>query len=315
VTPSRSSADHIDSTRPTREAKDSLLVEVRMRRSHQDLPSIQVSEQLMAKILPLMAERAAPFSSLETGFFKEGDEISNWQPLGDDSNEPTRICRSRRWYQRRWPLLGAAIGIVCVTSLVLLRRSHGKVALAPQLIESATPLLAESTTLAPVAATPPAEAPAKAKTVAIAEDISHPAPAPVAELNMPSPSLAATGGVAATKPQDDAFEACHKAFDRHRAKDVLATCPQAIDTTPQSAELAVMLARTEFERGRARQALDWAKKAVALDAERADAYVYLGGAEQAAGRSAAAKAAYRRYLQLAPQGRHAADLRAVLANL
>jgi Flp pilus assembly protein TadD len=119
----------------------------------------------------------------------------------------------------------------------------------------------------------------------------------------------------AANPQVDAFEACRKSFDRHRAKDVLATCPKAIDETPQSAELAVMLAKTEFEHGRARQALDWAKKAVALDADHADAYVYLGGAEQASGRAAAAKAAYKRYLQLAPQGRYAADLRAVLTSM
>ena len=285
-----------------------------MRRAHQNLPSIQVSEQLMAKILPITTERVAHFSSLETGFFKEGDELSSWQLIGDDSNEPTRICRSRRWYSRRWPRLGAAITIACITSLLALGRSHRKV--APQRVESAAPLPAQSTTLATASATPPAEAPAIAATEALAENSADdPAPAPVAELKMPSPSLAATGAEAATKPQDDAFETCRKAFDQHRAKDVLSTCPQAIDATPQSAELAVMLARTEFERGRARQALEWAKKAVALDAERADAYVYLGSAEQAAGRSAAAKAAYRRYLQLAPQGRHAADLRAVLANL
>ena len=285
-----------------------------MRRAHPYGPSIQVSEQLMAKILPMTTERISHFSSLETGFFKEGDDISNWQPTGDESNEPTRICRSRRWYARRWPWFGAAIGIACVTSLALLGRSHRKA--APQLVESAAPPPEESTTLAPVAAAQPAEVPAGvAAEMGAQNSAKHPAPAPVADLPLPSSLQATTGAEAAFRPQEDAFETCRKAFDQHRAKDVLSTCPQAINATPQSAELAVMLARTEFERGRARQALDWAKKAVALDAERADAYVYLGGAEQAAGRAAAAKAAYRRYLQLAPQGRHAADLRAVLTNL
>jgi len=275
-----------------------------MRRTHQDGPSIQVSEQLMAKILPMTTEHVVHFSTLETGFFKEGDDLSNWQPAGCDTNEPTRICRSRPGYARRWPMLGAAIGIVCVTGLVLLGRSH----------RTSTPPIAEPAAPASEAATPPAKIPAAAEVVAD-HSAKLPAPAPVAEPLMPSPSQTATGAVAASKREDDALETCRKAFDQHRAKDVLATCPQAIDATPQSAELAVMLARTEFERGRARPALDWAKKAVALDADRAEAYVYLGGAEQAAGRSAAAKAAYRRYLQLAPQGRHAADLRAVLANL
>ena len=260
----------------------------------------------MAKVLPMKVEHAAHFDSLEADFFKEGDDISNWQTAADESNEPTRVCKSHRWFSRRWPLASVAIGVVCVVGLVSLGLGGRK----------AVTQLGESSTRVALVTAPPTEIPAVAKTEAVAEIPAEiPAPAPVAELKMPSPSLAATGAVAANRPQDDAFETCRKAFDQHRAKDVLSTCPQAIDATPQSAELAVMLARTEFERGRARQALDWAKKAVALDAERAEAYVYLGGAEQAAGRAAAAKAAYRRYLQLAPQGRHAADLRAVLANL
>lgn len=273
-----------------------------MRRTHRDGPSIQVSEQLMAKILPITAEHVAHFSTLESGFFKEGDDLSNWHPAGGDANEPTTPDRSHRWYTRRWPLLGSAIGIACVASLVLLGRSHRQA--APQHQESTTP----------ATATLPAEVPALGEVVA-ENSAELAAPAPVAEHQAPSPSQGATGAVAASTREHEALETCRKAFDQHRAKDVLATCPQAIDASPQSAELAVMLARTEFEHGRARQALDWAKKAVALDAERAEAYVYLGSAEQAAGRSAAAKVAYKRYLQLAPQGRHAADLRAVLANL
>jgi tetratricopeptide (TPR) repeat protein len=207
---------------------------------------------------------------------------------------------------RRWPLTGAAIGIACIAGFVLLARAHRK----------AAPKLAEATPEVAVAATPPAVSPPAPKAEVVAEiSADPPAPAPVADHEAPSPSQATAGAVAAVAPQEETYEACRKAFDLRRAKDVLPTCPRAIDETPQSAELAIMLAKTEFERGRARQALDWAKKAVALDAERAEAYVYLGSAEQAAGHVAAAKAAYRRYLQLAPQGRHAADLRAVLASL
>jgi len=76
-----------------------------------------------------------------------------------------------------------------------------------------------------------------------------------------------------------------------------------------------MLAKTELDRGRSRPARDWAKKALALDDQQADAYVFLGGAEQAAGHRAAARSAYQRYLQLSPKGRYAADLRAVLGSL
>jgi Tfp pilus assembly protein PilF len=53
-----------------------------------------------------------------------------------------------------------------------------------------------------------------------------------------------------------------------------------------------MLAETEFDRGHARKALDGAKKAIAIDDGQAEAYVFLGAAEQAAGRRDAAKDAY-----------------------
>jgi hypothetical protein len=285
-----------------------------MRRAHQHRPSILVSEQLTAKILPLMPEHVSHFDPLETGFFKEGDDLSNWPSATDDLNDPTRVCKPRRRFARRWPLYGAAIGIACLLGVVLLGRAR---ATAPRILalaaQVAVPVAPPVEVPVAAAVKPPAEIPVAAESVAELPTNS-PAPAPVAERQAPSPSLPATGAVAAN-PQVDAFEVCRKAFDQHHAKEVLATCPKAMGSTPQSAELAVMLAKTEFEHGRARQALEWAKKAVALDADRADAYVYLGGAEQAAGRSAAAKAAYRRYLQLAPQGRYAADLRAVLANL
>jgi predicted TPR repeat methyltransferase len=76
-----------------------------------------------------------------------------------------------------------------------------------------------------------------------------------------------------------------------------------------------MLAKAEFERGRPGPASSWANRAIALDADRADAYVFLGSAEQAFGHKAAAKTAFQRYLRLAPHGRYAADLRAVLGSL
>ncbi len=77
----------------------------------------------------------------------------------------------------------------------------------------------------------------------------------------------------------------------------------------------MILAKTEFDRGRSSQAVTWARKAVAIDPDASDAYVFIGNAEQNAGHSQAAKAAYQRYLQLAPKGRYAADLRAVLKSL
>jgi Flp pilus assembly protein TadD len=107
---------------------------------------------------------------------------------------------------------------------------------------------------------------------------------------------------------------CKKAFAEQRRQEVLARCALAFSANPADPELAMLLAKTELDRGHARQALDWAKRALAIDERQADAYVFVGGAEQAAGHQAAARSAYRRYLELAPKGRYASDLRAIVGS-
>jgi tetratricopeptide (TPR) repeat protein len=277
-----------------------------MSRVHQDSSSIQLSSEPLCRVLPLVVEQAPHFSSLETNFFKEGDELA--AQMEDESSELTCIVPIRRQSKTRWPLAGAILGAAGVAGLILFWGTHQKT--APRLSDA---VVAAATQPAPV------ERPMAAQTEVVAEvptqvPAKYPAPAPAAARSLPSPPQATVGAVAAPVA-DDALDACNKAFDQHRTKDVLSVCTQVFESTPTSAKVAVILAKTEFDRGRPRQALDWAKKAIAIDADHADAYVFLGGAEQAAGRSAAAKAAYKRYLQLAPQGRYALDLRAVLASL
>jgi tetratricopeptide (TPR) repeat protein len=98
-------------------------------------------------------------------------------------------------------------------------------------------------------------------------------------------------------------------------RGALAACRRALDARPASAPALTLLAETELTRGRGREALRLATAATTADPAFADAYVIIGGVHQDAGRDAEARAAYRRYLAIAPRGRHAADLRAVLTNL
>jgi Tfp pilus assembly protein PilF len=95
----------------------------------------------------------------------------------------------------------------------------------------------------------------------------------------------------------------------------LAACRLAIEADPQAADIMVILAGAELDRGHAVEARSWAKKALDVNPDLADAYVVLGGAEQEAENPAEAKAAYKKYLELAPGGRHARELRAILDNL
>jgi len=76
-----------------------------------------------------------------------------------------------------------------------------------------------------------------------------------------------------------------------------------------------MLAHAQLNRAKPNEALASAQQAIALDPNQADAYVIIGGVEQDRGHTGAAKAAYAKYLQLAPKGRYAADLRAIVGTL
>ena len=63
------------------------------------------------------------------------------------------------------------------------------------------------------------------------------------------------------------------------------------------------------------EALDLAHLALVADARFADAHFVLGTCRQAKNQSAEARDEYRKYLELAPLGTHAAAARRALANL
>ena len=256
--------------------------------------------------LALCREPGTMFDTMETRFFSEGEELSVTPPTGDGWDEVTASIPRRR---RKAALASwAAVAATCaVLGVLAFRHAHHNA-------EPVSPAN-QMPTAVPAYVAPSQATPVPAARQGEAAEPAEPAePAKLAEPAEAAPPPAAAGTRAA-QPDSSAFDACKKAYDRHRGRDVLVSCGRAFANDPRSAEIAVMLAKTEFDRGRFRQALDWAKKTVALDENQADAYVFLGGVEQASGHEAAAKTAYQRYLQLSPKGRYAADLRAVLGSL
>jgi CheY-like chemotaxis protein len=107
---------------------------------------------------------------------------------------------------------------------------------------------------------------------------------------------------------------CRQAFTEKRAKDAEMACLAAKDTNPDSAEANAMLGHALFGRKKRREALQWAQRAVELDPKQADAYVIIGGVKQAGDDKAGAMAAYKKYLELAPNGQYAPDLRAIVES-
>jgi hypothetical protein len=202
-------------------------------------------------------------------------------------------------------------------------------AAAPTPNQAAVPANPAAVPANPVAAQLPAPAIAVAAVAAPAPAVAQTGVAAVAEApsaaaasptRAPTTAASEPAGVPPTVPaaapaaSGDLEQACRAAFERKKYKDVLDSCGRAFDARPNAADLAALVAEAEMNRGRAGSSLNWARKAIAVDPNLADAYVFLGTGEQQAGHAQAAKTAYLRYLELAPGGRFAQDVKAIVAS-
>jgi hypothetical protein len=152
---------------------------------------------------------------------------------------------------------------------------------------------------------------ASGEAAAVAAPLAAAVPAPVAAGAVEKPSSTA-------KPAADFALlrlGCRKAYEGQKYDEIMSACARAVEAKTDAADVMVMMAHAELDRGRPQEALSWAKKAVAVDPKLAEGYVFIGGAEQEAGRKREAKAAYKKYLELAPKGQYATDLRAIMSRL
>jgi tetratricopeptide (TPR) repeat protein len=109
-------------------------------------------------------------------------------------------------------------------------------------------------------------------------------------------------------------EECQKAVDRERPAEAMTACEATFHAEPKSASAALLLARAHMLAGHKADTLRLAKQAVSLNPHLPDAYLIMGSVQQASNKQAA-RSAYEEYLRLAPNGRHAAEVRAVLPRL
>jgi tetratricopeptide (TPR) repeat protein len=77
-------------------------------------------------------------------------------------------------------------------------------------------------------------------------------------------------------------------------------------------KLLLLLARHQLDRGALAAAIASCQRAIAIDPKNAEAYLILGAAQQQRAHSRESRAAYQIYLRLAPGGRFASEVRAVL---
>ncbi|HVR64541.1 MAG TPA: DUF4388 domain-containing protein [Polyangia bacterium] len=155
----------------------------------------------------------------------------------------------------------------------------------------------------------PAAARSRTVTAVAAEAAARPVPPP---RNAPAP---ATGESARESGFPELLQKCRSAFGQGKMREAAAACAAAKDANGESGDALLMLAHVEFNRNHLKEALQWAEKAIKADPNLADAYVIFGGVQQDAGRNREAKWAYKKYLELAPRGQYAADLRAIIDTL
>lgn len=297
-------------------------------------------------------ESSDHFDHLESHFFEQGKDGA-FHPEDDDFFDPSGS--EHKWFAlSRQFFTGMAVGGVCVAILggVVLGRMTGSVRAAsaePVALNRRVASVSSGLTLTPrptsivairlveptgqngepyvpdsghpsivVAASPPdANAYDTSRAVEPLALVAKIVPVEKTD-DVPKrrPGIAQSVVAPVPPPSDnDAQQTCRKAIANKQRKTILATCPDAFAANPNAGDIAVQLAKIELDRGRTAQAFDWSKKAIAADPSVADAYVFVGEVEQNAGHTKAAKEAYEHYLRLAPSGRYATDLRAVLRSL
>jgi CheY-like chemotaxis protein len=149
---------------------------------------------------------------------------------------------------------------------------------------------------------------------------SPPAPAPAADPAAPAAPEGAALATAAAPPATAAATGaaeelgarCRRAYARQRYAGIVQLCTEALEAAPDEPDLMAILAHAELDRGNYDRARKWARRALALEPRLAEAHAYLGFIEDQAGRRDAAMASYRAYLKLAPRGRYAEDIRAIV---
>ena len=284
------------------------------------------------------ADDDAPFSESMLEWLEEGDRMGEAPPGG--LPRPSSAHHTLESPRRRERIV-IGTGVVVAAGLVLtLHLIGGKKPVTDEADQArfatAAPVASPS---APVAASPAAAVPSVAATAEPAPTPAEPAPAvaapPPAE---PAPAVAAVARVAAAPSilaatgsppaavsgvapaaGADAYETaialCRASMTAGRVARAVASCRDATAARPRSPEALTLLAEAEFTRGHTGVALHLATSATEANQNFADAYVIIGGVYQEKSKNAEARAAYEQYLALAPKGKHASDLRAILSSL
>ena len=163
--------------------------------------------------------------------------------------------------------------------------------------------------------------PATAAAAAPAPSQPEPAPAPTAA---PAPTVATTGGGTAAPPTGTDPAAADPArflaliqkgkqsLARGQFSKTRQTLREAAHLRPQAAEVFSLQADLALDEGDVENGLRLAKKAVHADPNYADGHLSVAMASQAKADTVTARSHFKKYLELAPNGDRAKDVKAIL---
>jgi tetratricopeptide (TPR) repeat protein len=135
----------------------------------------------------------------------------------------------------------------------------------------------------------------------------------------PLTPAAAAAPASAASADPDRYQALmaegKKRYAKGQWKAAQTAYTAALQLDPSRTDALVPLARCQLDSGALDDALGNARRAIAKRGDDADAWLVIGAVEQQRSHSREARAAYQKYLALAPNAAYAGDVRAVLRTL
>jgi len=208
-----------------------------------------------------------------------------------------QTVHARLWFAI---MLAAAAGVAFAAAPRIARWRHARTQVATRAQQPRKSLQPTAALSQPAAPLPQPAAPS----------IASPAPVvPAAALQIADAPAAAPAKASDAQPDNE----CDAAAIRHAPWRLSPdACARAFAVDPTNASLALAVAHASLVRGRFAAADEWARRALALDPKTAEAHVIIARAATATDRADDARAAYQRYLELAPRGWHRAEAHAAV---
>ena len=268
---------------------------------------------------PFNGECDSQWESVEGEFFAKGAEddlaaIEQYEALPHTGRFRVNIPA---WCRGALVLAGCASGILAVT-FAAIRLAHRPAQAAPT----------ESHAGAPVAETPGSDNPPLMTSLPSGQNqVPSVAGAPARDpVEAKAEPVSGQAEAPAEKPQDmpqempfaqanEQVSQCRASLQKQKTTHVSGACAAALELDATLAKPLLAWAMSEFRHGRTDVVTVWVRKIMKIDPTLADAYLILGVAEQGAAHTTVARQAYKRYLELSPQGAYAGDVRSALRSL